>query len=276
MPVSTVSRQVAELERQLRVTLLERSTRKLRLTDVGAQVFEHARRSVDLSDAVGDLAGTYDSVVSGVIHLSSPPSISDSLLAPLIDEFQRIHPQVRVQVIVTDRFVDLMAEGVDVAFIVGPLAGATLVSTPILSYRHQVVASPEYLAHRPPITRPEDLLEHPLYAFSFWTPDNTWTFTHAGNGEHVAVRFKPHLSINDYHGIIPALLGGRGVGELPPVVRGDLLRERRLIEVIPQWHLPVFDFKVVHVANRYIPRAVRAFIESVTVKAPLLFSGLPT
>jgi DNA-binding transcriptional LysR family regulator len=92
MPISTVSRRVAELEDQLSVRLLERSTRKLRLTDVGAEVLEHAQRSAELSEAVDNLASNQLSTVAGVLRLSAPPSISDTLLAPLLGAFQASYP----------------------------------------------------------------------------------------------------------------------------------------------------------------------------------------
>src|SRR5262252_3996080 len=98
MPTSTVSRHVAELEEQLGVRLIERSTRSLRLTDVGGEIFEQARHSTEISHAVDNIASNHLSTVSGELRLSAPPSISDSFLAPLVGAFQTSHPNVRVQV----------------------------------------------------------------------------------------------------------------------------------------------------------------------------------
>ena len=123
MPTSTVSRRVAELEDQLGVRLLERSTRSLRLTDVGSEVLEHAQHSAELSEAVDNIASNHLSNVSGTLRLSAPPSISDSLLAPLVGAFQASYPDVRVQIFITERIVDQIAEGVDLAFRVGRTRG---------------------------------------------------------------------------------------------------------------------------------------------------------
>jgi DNA-binding transcriptional LysR family regulator len=152
MPTSTVSRRVADLEDQLGVRLLERSTRNLRLTDVGSEVFEHAQHSAELSEAIDNIASNHLSNVSGELRLSAPPSISDSLLAPMIGAFQASYPNVRVQVFITDRIVDQIAEGVDLVFKVGEqLKDSSLVARRILTYRHQLVASPVYLAkYKPP------------------------------------------------------------------------------------------------------------------------------
>lgn len=106
MPTSTVSRRVAELEDQLGIRLIERSTRKLRLTDAGSEVLEHARRMVELGDTIKNAASNLLSHVSGNLRLASPPSISDTLLAPIIGAFQKTYPEVRVQIFITDRIVD--------------------------------------------------------------------------------------------------------------------------------------------------------------------------
>jgi DNA-binding transcriptional LysR family regulator len=145
MPVSTVSRRIAELEDQLGVRLLERSTRSLRLTDVGSEVLEHARHSAELTEAVDGIVSNHLANVSGTLRLSAPPSISDSLLAPLLVAFQASYPNVRVQVFITERVVDQIAEGVDLSFRVGELEDSSLVARRLLTYRHQLVARPPIL-----------------------------------------------------------------------------------------------------------------------------------
>ena len=275
IPISTVSRRVAELEDRLSVRLLERSTRNLRLTDVGAEVLEHAQRSAELSEAVDNLVSNQLSTVAGVLRLSAPPSISDTLLAPLLDAFQASYPNVRVQVFVTDRFVDLIAEGIDLVFRLGALRDSSLVARKILTFRHQLVASPAYLERVKAPRSPRDLLDHKLLAFSHWRPDNSWTFWHQNGKGQETLSFEPYLSMNDYTGLATALLAGVGIGDLPPVVQPDLIRDGRLIEVMPEWHFPTFDLSVLHLGNRQISRPVRLFKEFAVEMSPRLFPGLP-
>ena len=275
VPISTVSRRVAELEDQLSVRLLERSTRNLRLTDVGAEVLEHAQRSAELSEAVDNLVSNQLSTVAGVLRLSAPPSISDTLLAPLLGTFQASYPNVRVQVFVTDRFVDLIAEGIDLVFRLGALRDSSLVARKILTFRHQLVASPAYLERVKAPRSPRDLLDHKLLAFSHWRPDNSWTFWHQNGKGQETLSFEPYLSMNDYTGLATALLAGVGIGDLPPVVQPDLIRDGRLIEVMPEWHFPTFDLSVLHLGNRQISRPVRLFKEFAVEMSPRLFPGLP-
>jgi len=277
MPTSTVSRRVADLEEQLGIRLIERSTRNLRLTEVGAEIFEQAQHSAEISEAVDNIASNHLSTVSGELRLAAPPSISDSFLAPLIGAFQASYPNVRVQVFITDRIVDHIAEGVDLAFRVDPqLKDSSLVARKILTYRHQLVASPTYLANCKKVPQtPQDLLAHRLLAFSFWKPLNVWNFVHLNGKRKETLTFHPHLSMNDYAGLAVALLVGTGIGDLPPLVQPELLRAGKLVEVMPKWHFGLFHLWVVHVGNRYITRPVRVFKEFATQMAPKLFPALP-
>jgi len=278
IPTSTVSRRVADLEKQLGVRLIERSTRNLRLTDVGAEIFEQARHSSEISEAVDNIASNHLATVSGELRLAAPPSISDSFLAPLIGAFQASYPKIRVQVFITDRIVDHIAEGVDLAFRVDPqLKDSTLVARKLLSYRHQLLASPAYLAAcKEQPQKPQDLLDHRLLAFSFWKPVNVWSFIHVNGKKKETLNFHPHLSMNDYAGLAAALMAGTGIGDLPPLVQPELLHEGKLIEVMPKWHFSIFHLWIVHIGNRYMTRPVRVFKEFATQMAPKLYPKLPT
>jgi DNA-binding transcriptional LysR family regulator len=275
MPISTVSRRVAELEEQLGVRLLERSTRSLRLTDVGTEVFEQALHSAELCGAVDSLISNSVSKVSGTLRLCSPPSISDSLIVPVVSAFQNSYPAVRVQVRITERIVDTIPEDIDIAFKVGGRLDPNLQVHKVLAYRHQVVASPAYLAGRQHPSSPRDLLNHRLFAFSFWRPDYTWTFVHADRQRRETIDFEPSIAMNDYAALAGALLAGDGIGELPPIVQPELLRKGLLVEVMPDWHLPLFDLALVHHPRGYIPRQIGLFTDFASQMVPKLFPALP-
>jgi DNA-binding transcriptional LysR family regulator len=275
MPTSTVSRRIADLESQLGARLLERSTRRLRLTDVGSEVLKHARSGVELSEAVDTIVSNYQSNVSGLLRLSAPPSISDSLLAPLVGAFQASYPNVRVQIFVSERFVDHIADGVELAFRVGAIKDPSLVSRKILTYRHQLLASPVYLEKHIPPDTPQDLLGHRLLSFSRWMPDNSWSFVNANGRDKETLTFQPYFSMNDYAGLASALLAGAGIGELPPLVQPELLRAGLLVEVMPRWRFRTLNLSVAHLGNRYIPQAVGIFKEFAAQMAPTLFPTLP-
>ena len=276
LPVSTVSRRIAELEDQLGVRLIERSTRSLRLTELGTELLEYAARSAELSEAVESVVSNRLSHVSGSLRLSAPPSISDTLLMPLVTAFQASYPNVRVQILVTDRFVDHIVEGIDLAFRLGPFTDSSLVAKRILTYRNQLLASPAYLRGREQPTRPQDLLNHRLLTFLHWRPEISWSFIHKDGQDKETLSFRPFLAMNDYSGLAPALLDGAGIGELPPVVRPELVRTGKLIEVMPDWRFRAFDLSLVHLGNRHISKPCRLFKELAAQMAPTLFPELPT
>ena len=276
IPISTVSRRIAELEDQLGVRLLERSTRNLRLTEVGAEVLEHARHSAELCEAVDNIVSNSVAEVSGTLRLCTPPSISDSLIVPVVSAFQASYPSVRVQVRISERIVQHIAEDVDIAFKVGSFTDPSLVARTLLTYRHRVVASPSYLATCEIPKVPRDLLGHRILAFSFWEPNYSWSFVHANGHDGETLAFQPCMAMNDYTALVVALLAGAGIGELPPIVQPDLIRRGLLVEVMPQWHLPLFDLTIVHLRNGHLPRQVRVFKEFATQMVPKLFPTLPT
>lgn len=275
MPLSTVSRRIAELEDQLGVRLLERSTRSLRLSPVGARLLDYARRSVELSDTVDSIVSDRRADVSGLLRLSAPPSVSDSLVAPIVTAFQSIYPGVRVQLHVTERLVDHIAEGVDVVFRLGPLQDSRLVARRILRYRHRLVASPTYLGRHPPPLHPRDLAAHRLLAFAHWKPENRWTFrATSGDGTETIV-FSPSITMNDYSGLAAALLADAGIGDLPPICAPELVHGGRLVELMPDWQFRAFDLSVVHVGTRHVPPYVRRFVDFAAEHAVALFPDLP-
>jgi DNA-binding transcriptional LysR family regulator len=275
MPISTVSRRIAELEDQLGVRLLERSTRNLRLTELGAEILEQATRSAELSETVESIVSNRLSDVSGTLRLSVMPSVSETLLTPLITAFQASYPNVRVQVLVTERMVDLVAEGVDLVFRLGSLRDSSLVARKILTYRHQLVASPSYLNACKPPERPQDLLDHRLLSFSYWKSEGSWTFIHKNGEDRETLSFQPYLSMNDFAGLAPALAAGGGIGDLPPIVQPNFMRDGRLVEVMPDWRFRTFDLSIVHVGSRHMSKPCRLFKELATEIAPSLFPNLP-
>ncbi len=277
MPVSTVSRRIADLEDRLGVRLLERSTRNLRVTDIGAQILEHAFRMVEVSEAVSNVVSNQASKVSGLLSLSAPPSISDTLIAPLVEGFQTVYPNVRVRVLITDRIVDDVVEGVDLMFKVGPVGDASLATRSVLRYRQQLVASPDYLAmcKTPPQT-PQDLLQHNLLTFLHGKPEKTWEFSHINGQDRDSITFQPYLTVNDFSSVAAFAAAGKGIGHLPPVVSPHFLRDGRLVEVMPDWHFPTFDLSVVRTRRHLVPRPVRVFEDYAVHTAPQLFTVLPT
>jgi DNA-binding transcriptional LysR family regulator len=119
------------------------------------------------------------------------------------------------------------------------------------------------------------LLNHRLLAFSYWKPENSWTFLHKNGRDQETLTFEPHLSMNDFSGLATALIAGVGVGDLPPVVQPKLVEEGRLVEVMPDWRFRAHDVSLVHVANRHLSKPCRLFKEFAVRTSQTLFPNLP-
>ena len=275
MPLSTVSRRVADLEDALGLRLLERSTRRISVTDVGLEILEQAKTILGASEALEAIVSDKQTAVSGLVRLSAPPSVSDTLITPLVCAFQTSYPNVQVQVFVTDRIVDLISEGMDLAVRLGNLKDSSLVAVSLLSYRHMLVASPGYRDSVKMPQSPDELLKHRLFAFYHNTASTRWTLVRADRSETKTIGFIPALAMNDYAGLTAALLAGGGIGDLPPVVQPELLRQGRLVEVMPEWRFRTLQLSLVHLGNRHIARPVRLFKELAIRVAPHLFPALP-
>jgi DNA-binding transcriptional LysR family regulator len=278
MPLSTVSRRIYELEDELGVRLIERSThstRSLRLTEIGREMYEHAKASVELSSTVSAVVDDQLTTVAGTICLSAPPSISETLLAPVINAFQALHPAVRVHVLVTAQVVDPIVDGIDLMLRMGKLKDSNMVARPLLRFRHQLVASPIYLAQHGHPVAPQDLPQHRVLAFAHWKRDYRWTFYHVNGVETASVAFQPFMAMNDFAGLTPGLLAGAGIGIISPIVQPGLIHDGRLVELMPNWRAETYDLSVVHMGNRHMPRIVRLFRDFICEMAPAMFPDLP-
>jgi DNA-binding transcriptional LysR family regulator len=232
-------------------------------------------RSAELNEAVESVVSNRLSDVSATLKLSAPPSVSDTLLTPLVTAFQASYPNVRVQILVTERLVDLIAEGVDLAFRLGALKDSCLVAQRVFTYRHQLVASPSYLKACKPPKGPRDLLDHRLLTFSHWKPENSWTFVHKNGMDKETLIFQPHFSMNDYSGLAPALAAGAGIGDLPPVVQPRLIREGRRSRSSPTGGSAPTTFRSSRSGTATSPSHGGSSRIS-RCMAPSLFPGLPT
>ncbi len=257
VPISTVSRKISELEKALGVRLLERSTRQLRLTEVGQDYYAGCRRGLEEFEAANLLISDRQSKVSGTLRVSVPPNISEVIVAPLVAGFQALYPNVEFRVLVTDRYVHLIEDGIDLAIRVGPLNDSNLVARRLLRYRHLLVASSEYLEKAGHPKHPKDLNDHPLIAFTPWFGEPVWPLTDGKKVEKVIV--KSRFSINDYNGVQQAVLDGSGIGEIPSIVCGKQLADGQLVEVMPNWYFEPVTISAVYSARLNLSRLVRLF-----------------
>ena len=257
-PVSTLSRKVSALERQLGVRLLERTTRAVNPTDSGREFFLYCEQIVDALDDAQAALKNRQVEVAGTLRLAAPPSLSDVLLIPLVEGFLRRYSKVAVKVLVTDRHLDLVQDEVDISLRVGPQPATSLVFRRLLRYRHILVAAPAYLAGAEALDEPADLTRHRLLGFTKWFDETIWTLSNGSRTARVPARL--WLGINDYAGVIRAAVAGMGVAEIPSIVCQRELSHGHLVPVMVDWRFEEVDLSAYYLSRRHPSRIVELFL----------------
>lgn len=265
VPVSTVSRKISTLERQLGVRLLERTTRAVRPTETGREYLLHCEQIVDALDSAQEALQKRQAEVTGTLRLAAPPSLSEILIVPLLDGFLRSHPKVAVKVLITDQHLDLVQEEVDISLRVGPQPESSLRFRPLMRYRHLLVAAPSYLAEADDLDKPADLSRHRLLGFTKWFDEVGWKLSNGTVTERVPVKLL--LGINDYAGVIRAAVSGMGVAEIPAFLCQRELDQGLLVPVMPEWQFEEVGLSAYYLTRRHPSRMVELFLDDCTANA---------
>lgn len=260
LPLSTVSRKVSELEASLNTRLIDRTKRQIRLTETGASYLELCRRGLDTLSFANKIIRDRHSDTTGTITITVPPNLVDVLFLEAIEIFQLRYPKARLRVMVSERLLDFIDDGIDLSFRVAAPDQPNLVARTLKRYRHRLVAAPSYAAVNDLPNSPIELTKHKLVAFAFNSNRNT-TWLLSQKAEHKEICFEPALAINDYTAIRSAILTGHGIGELPEPLCNDALQRGELIEVMPEWHFPEIKLYAVHTGNASLSKLARLFLD---------------
>ncbi|HJW46560.1 MAG TPA: LysR family transcriptional regulator [Lysobacter sp.] len=259
VPLPTVSRRVSQLEEELRVRLLLRGTRKLTLTDAGIAYVDACRQIMeDVAEAERVASGEY-SQPQGELVISAPHVLGPSHLLPVVVEFLRAHPDIRVRVRLNDKYVNLIDEHVDVALRVGELPDSSLIATRVGAIRGVMCASPAYLESRGIPKTPADLLSHDCIAYDLILIGSVWKFRSAGSTTSIDVPWR--LVVNSVEAAISAAVGGAGIARVIPYLIEDLVKSGALVTLLDD-HLPLpLPVNLVYPRQRLVPLKLRAFLD---------------
>src|SRR5690606_24507529 len=256
LPKSTVSRKVSELEERLGIRLLQRTTRKLSLTGEGRAYYPHCARVVSELEAAERAVTELHATPHGRLRVSAP--LHFGFLGHITAEYLSRYPEVSVEVVCTDRLVDLVEEGFDLAVRVGRLGDSSLVARKLGTSKRILVASPDYLEARPPLRTPNELGALDALCFGLGE-DETWRLERGG--QHVELKITGRIVANDFELLHRAALAGAGIGMLPlPRVSSDL-RYGRLRHVLPDWRSTESPVSVVYPSVRHLSPKVKAFVD---------------
>lgn len=258
---SLLSRHVDALEKKLDVRLLERSTRKLSLTNSGRLLLPHCHAILEELDAVRDTIALVRSSPQGLVRIGCPVSVSLHLIRPRLPAFLARFPEVRIDMVVTNRAIDLYSEGVDLALRVRAEMnepGGVIVK-PLARVERILVAAPSYL-ERFPIAEPDDLSNVATLDISSNTGRHNWLLQTLENSSK-SVEHLPRLISDDLDMLRDAAVQGLGVGLLPRFMCKSLLVEGRLVEILPDWQPTSASYYVVTLSRKGMRPAVRAFLD---------------
>ncbi|MEJ2920051.1 LysR family transcriptional regulator [Bordetella avium] len=256
---SVVTRQIAYLEEKYGVRLLNRTTRKLNLTDAGRAFYERIRPLLsELADI--DLAlRAQSSQPTGRLRISAPVSFGVLHLGPAVADYLQRYPDVVIDLDLNDRVVDLVQDGYDVAVRIGPLTDSSLVARPLAPQTLQVCAAPSYLARHGTPAQPEALRQHQCLHYSYASSGTDWVFEK--DGQTTLVRITPSMRANNGDVLRTAALAGHGIILQPDFLIGDDLRAGRLVPVLPDYRRPVITMMMVYPHRRLLSPTVRSFVE---------------
>jgi len=262
---AAASRAIAALEDELHAPLFRRTTRAVALTQEGAIYLEHARTAIaELDTAALNLSGE-DTTPHGSLIVSAPVVFGRMHILPVINALLAQHRALNAQLMLTDRVVRLVDEGVDLAVRIADLADSTLHAVKLGEVRRILVSSPDYLARRGTPAQIADLYDHCLVAFDNFSQNGEWRF---GTAERVSIKLTPRLLVNSVDATIDAVVGGLGIGRVLSYQVAAHLAAGRLVEVLPDDAPYPVPINLVFQANRQRSPNVRAFIAEAKARIP--------
>lgn len=252
-----LSRVISQLEKYLGVRLLERTTRALSLTEVGREFFEHAKNILAAVEVAEQAVQKAHSEPVGVLKLTTSEALGQMVVNRWIDGYLQYYPKVKIEADFTNRFVDLVHEGFDLAVRVGQLHDSGLIARKLGDIRYGIFAAPAYLeTHGLPISL-ADLQRHQILSYQGSHEKVEWAFEK--NGQTQRLTLNPRLKVNSVLAVRDLVVAGQGLAMLPELVVSEYLD--KLTKVLPTWSLPSTPVHAVYASAKYLSPKVRAFVD---------------
>jgi DNA-binding transcriptional LysR family regulator len=274
IPKSRLSRRISQLESTMGVRLLQRSTRRFAVTDVGNNVYRHVQSMLAEAQAAHEVVDRLSAEPRGIVRVSVPVSLAQQQMPRLLPDFLALYPKVRLQLHVSNRRVDLINEGFDIALRVRSKLDddGSLVMRSFGQVQELLVASPGYLKRAGRPRAPEDLADHVTLSIAEDEARQRWEL-HGPDGEVRRVELQPRLSGFDFPMMQALARDGIGITLLPETVCAEAVQRGELEVVLPQWRLPQGICHAVFASRRGLLPAVRVFIDYLAERLPPLLEA---
>jgi DNA-binding transcriptional LysR family regulator len=256
---ATVSKEVARLEDHLGVRLLNRTTRRLSLTDVGQAFYERCARIVEEAEEAERAVTTWQSAPRGLLRVSAPVSFGRTWVAPHLPRFLAKYPDLKLELSLNDRFVDLIEEGFDVAIRIARLPDSSLIARRLSPSNRAIYAAPAYLKQHGTPAHPRDLTRHNCLTYSLQATGDAWRLD--GPGGEVSVRVDGSFRANNGEALVEAACAGLGIVMCPDFLAGDSVASGKLVRILPEWSDHTASVYAVHPHVKHVPIKVRVFVD---------------
>ncbi|QHQ36876.1 LysR family transcriptional regulator [Algicella marina] len=260
MSKSAVSKHVSALEARLGARLLNRTTRRVSPTEIGLAYYDRASQVLSSASEADEMVNAMQDAPRGALRVSVPVSFGISQISARVGSFLCEYPDISLNLVLDDRFVELVSEGFDMAIRVGHLEDSTLRARKLAESRIVMAASPDYLRKRGKPEKLEELSDHQLLHYSNLATGNFWRLQ-TKSGEERHVRVGGRLTANNGESLLKAAESGLGVALLPAFIIGDSLQKGRLLEVLPDNQNPPLGIYAVYPPGRFVQPKLRAFID---------------
>ncbi len=259
MSATMVAKHIRALEARLGSRLLNRTTRRQSLTEVGQLFYDRCKLLLAEVDAVESSVSALRGTPRGTLRITAPVSFGTRQLAPALAEFTQLYPDVNIDLALSDRVIDLVDEGFEAAIRIGRLVDSQLIARPLHPYRSLLCASPDYLQRRGKPKTPQDLSMHDCLDFTFAGSRSRWRLVRYGK-EHI-VNFTPKLRANNGEALRQAALAGLGILMQPEVLLADDIKTKRLVTLLPAWSSPARPMHLVYLRDRQATPKLQCFVE---------------
>jgi len=262
---ATVSKAVGRLEERLGARLFNRTSRRLALTDAGQRLSERAARLLADGEAAESEALAQSAVPRGLVRLAAPMSFGIKNVAPLLPEFLQAYPEVSIDLHLSDAIVDLIGEGFDAGLRIARLPDSSLLARRLCGMSRYTVAAPSYLKRHGRPTHPMQLADHKCFGYAYLSNPNVWHYTNAA-GEQASVRPGGPLRVNNGEAVMPALVAGLGIADLPELIVGDAIASGEIEVILKGWKQPEGAVHLVTPPGGPRPARVEVLAEFLTKK----------
>jgi DNA-binding transcriptional LysR family regulator len=260
LSAAMAGKHLSAVESDLNARLLQRTTRRLNLTDVGQTYYRRCKRILEEFDEANREASDAQGSARGLLKIAAPVTFGAMHLGDVVGRYLEAHPKVNVEILLNDHFVDLIEAGVDLAVRIGRLPDSDLVARRLAPCRMVACASPTYLARHGTPRSPEDLRQRSRLAFSAAVSSGDWTFTDADGRAHV-IEEPPRMLANNVQMLLNAAIAGAGIAYGPTFVFGEQLARGELVALLPEYRTSGLAIHAVYPTARHVSLKARRFID---------------